>query len=63
MFDSWGHMMGQMLAISLAVFIGATAIVSLRFALFPSWFGWASALVAIGLLTPFAYIVLPLRSG
>jgi hypothetical protein len=60
MFDFWGQIMGQMFAISLAVLIGAAAVVSLRTALFPAWFGWASAVVAIGLLTPFAYIVLAL---
>ncbi len=49
-----------MFAISLAVFIGATAVVSIRAAVFPTWFGWASALVAFGLLTPVAYIVLAL---
>lgn len=58
MFDFWGQVMGQLFAIFMAVFIGATAVVSLRTALFPAWFGWASALVAFGLLTPFAYIVL-----
>ncbi len=58
MFDFWGQVMGQMFAISLAVLIGATAVVSIRTAVFPAWFGWASALVAIGLLTPFAYFVL-----
>jgi hypothetical protein len=56
MFDFWGQVRGQMFAIFMAVFIGATAAVSLRTALFPTWFGWVSALVAFGLLTPFAYI-------
>ena len=60
MFDFWGQVMGQMFAISLAVFIGATAVVSIRTAVFPAWFGWVSALVAFGLLTPVAYIVLAL---
>ncbi len=58
MFDFWGQVMGQMFAICLAVFIGATAVVSLRTAVFPAWFGWVSALVAFGLLTPFAYFIL-----
>ncbi len=58
MFDFWGQVMGQMFAISLAVLIGAAAVVSLRTSMFPAWFGWASALVAFGLLTPFAYFVL-----
>ncbi len=58
MFDFWGQIAGQMFAISLAAFIGATAVVSIRTDVFPAWFGWISALVAFGLLTPFAYIVL-----
>jgi hypothetical protein len=49
-----------MFAIAMAVFIGATAVVSLRTSVFPKWFGWVSALVAVGLLTPFAYAVLAL---
>jgi hypothetical protein len=60
MFDFWSQTAGQMFAISLAVFIGATAVVSIRTAMFPAWFGWISALVAFGLLTPVAYIVLAL---
>jgi hypothetical protein len=60
MFDFWGQGAGQMFATSLAVFIGATAVVSIRTAVFPAWFGWVSALVAFGLLTPAAYIVLAL---
>ena len=60
MFDFWGQAMGQMFAIGLAVLIGATAVVSIRTAVFPAWFGWISALVAFGLLTPAAYIVLAL---
>ena len=60
MFDFWGQAMGQMFAIGLAVLIGATAVVSIRTAVFPAWFGWISALVAFGLLTPVAYIVLAL---
>jgi hypothetical protein len=51
-------MMGQLFTISLAVFIGATAVVSLRKRAFPSWFGWVSVLITIGLLTPIAYFVL-----
>ena len=60
MFDFWGQMMGQRFAIGLAVLIGATAVVSIRSAVFPAWFGWVSALVAVGLLTPAAYMVLAL---
>ena len=58
MYDFWTQLTGQLFSIFMAVFIGATAIVSLRTGLFPRWFGWVSALVAIGLLTPYAYAVL-----
>ena len=58
MYDFWSQLTGQLFSIFMAVFIGATAVVSLRTGLFPTWFGWVSVLVAVGLLTPFAYAVL-----
>ena len=58
MYDFWSQLTGQLFSIFMSVFIGATAIISLRTSMFPSWFGWASALIAFGLLTPFAFIVL-----
>jgi hypothetical protein len=60
MYDLYGQVLGQGFAITMAVFIGATAVVSLRTLMFPKWFGWVSALIAFGLLTPFAYAVLAL---
>jgi hypothetical protein len=60
MYDFWTQLTGQLFSIFMAVFIGASAIVSLRSGLFPRWFGWVSALVAIGLLTPYAYALLVL---
>ena len=58
MYDFWGQLTGQLFSIFTAVFIGSTAAVSLRTGLFPTWFGWLSILVAVGLLTPYAYAVL-----
>jgi hypothetical protein len=58
MYDFWAQLSGQLFGIFTAVFIGATAIISLRTGLFPAWFGWASLVVAFGLLTPYAYAVL-----
>lgn len=58
MFDLWGQLMGQMFSSGLAVLIGATAVVSIRTDVFPTWFGWVSVLIVIGLLTPAAYFVL-----
>lgn len=60
MFDLWGQLTGQLFPTFIAVFILATAVVSLRGKLFPSWFGWVSVVIAVGLLTPLAYMVLAL---
>jgi hypothetical protein len=58
MYDFWTQLTGQLFGIFMAVFISAAAVVSLRTGLFPAWFGWASLIVAFGLLTPYAYAVL-----
>lgn len=58
MYDFWSQLTGQLFSIFMAVFISAAAIISLRTGLFPAWFGWASLIIAFGLLTPFAYAVL-----
>ncbi len=58
MYDFWTQLSGQLFSIFMAVFIGSTAAISLRTGLFPAWFGWLSILVAVGLLTPFAYAIL-----
>jgi hypothetical protein len=58
MYDFWSQLTGQLFAIFMAVFISAAAVISLRTGLFPAWFGWASLIIALGLLTPFAYAVL-----
>lgn len=58
LYDLYGTLMGQMGAFTFAVFIGASSILILRTGLFPAWFGWTSALIALGLLSPFGYFVL-----
>ena len=58
LYDFWSQLTGQLFAIFMAVFISSVAVISLRTGLFPAWFSWASLIVAIGLLTPFAYAVL-----
>lgn len=63
LYDIYSQILGQMFAITMAVFIGATAVVSLRVNIFPSWFGWVSTLIAVGLLTPIAYFVLAFALG
>ncbi len=54
--DLWGALGGLVVPVTLAAFIGATAIVSLRAGVFPTWFGWASGLIALGLLSPLGYL-------
>lgn len=56
MHDLWGQILGYVNAIMLGVFVGATAIVSLRTSVLPNWFGWLSLLLALGLFTPANYI-------
>ena len=58
MYDFWTQLTGQLFAIFMAAIISATAVVSLRSGLFPAWFGWASIIVSVGLLSPFAYAML-----
>jgi hypothetical protein len=56
--DLWGQFLGYANGLMLAVFVAATAIVSLRTDIFPKWFSWLSLLLAIGLITPLNYIFL-----
>jgi len=58
LYDLYGTILGQMAAFTFAVLIGAVAVVTLRTTMFPNWFGWASGLIAIGLVTPFGYFIL-----
>ncbi len=60
LYDLYGSILGQMFAITMAAFIGASAVVSLRTGMFPAWFGWVSTLIAFGLLSPIGYLVLVL---
>jgi hypothetical protein len=58
LYDFYGTILGQMAAFTFAVLIGATGALSLRTGVFPTWFGWASVVIAIGLITPIGYFVL-----
>jgi hypothetical protein len=42
-------------AVGFAVLIGSTAVVAFRTKGFPGWLAWASAIVAIGLITPIGF--------
>lgn len=56
LYDFRGQLLGTVLPVMLGVLIGATAMVSLRAAVFPTWFGWLSVITTIGLLSPISYI-------
>ena len=56
MYDLYTAILGGVVSVGLAVFIGASGAVSLRTQLFPTWLGWASVIFAVGLLTPLNYI-------
>lgn len=56
MYDLYTAILGGVVSVGLAVFIGAAGAVSLRTKLFPTWLGWASVVFAVGLLTPLNYI-------
>jgi hypothetical protein len=60
LYDFYSQLTGQLLPIFMAVFIAATAAVSRRTKLFPAWFDGTSLIVVVGLLTPFAYMMLAL---
>jgi hypothetical protein len=58
LYDIYGTILGQMTAFTFAVLIGAAAVIALRTAMFPTWIGWASVLIALGLVSPVGYFVL-----
>jgi len=55
-YDLYSTIMAAVVSSGLAILIGAAGIASLRTRLFPAWFGWASIVVAVGLLSPIHYI-------
>ena len=61
-YDLSVSILGAGLPIAMAAMIAATAVVSLRMQALHPWFGWVSAALAIGLLTPYNWAVLVLIS-
>jgi hypothetical protein len=58
LYDFYSHIIGQMFPITFALFMGASAVVSLRSGLFPAWLGWVSLVIALGLVSPIGYMVI-----
>jgi hypothetical protein len=55
-YDLWSGLGGLVIPVTFAVFVGATAVASLRTGVFPAWLGWLSTVLALGLLSPVGYL-------
>lgn len=58
--DQWGGLSGVAMPIAFGAFVGATGLSVLRTRALPRWFGWASIVLAVGLISPVMYIVMTL---
>lgn len=58
LYDVYSQVIGQVFALGMAVLMVATAIASLRSPVFPAWAAWLSIVIAVGLLTPWAWMFL-----
>ncbi len=59
-YDLFGSVAGNGLPIVLAALVAATGVVSIRTQALPTWFGWVSGALAIGLLTPVNWVLVAL---
>jgi hypothetical protein len=55
-YDLYGTVVGSALPVAMAVLIGATAVVVFRTRAWPAWLAWVSAVLALGSVSPIAYI-------
>jgi len=56
LYDLYRAMLGGAVPIGFAVLIGATATVSFRSDLFPSWLTWGSVVIAVGSVSPLLWL-------
>ncbi len=56
--DIIGALTSVAMPIALAVFVGAAGLALARSRLLPTWFGWASVVVAVGLASPIMYYLM-----
>ena len=57
LFDLGGSLFVAAVPMALAVVLAATAFVGFRTAVLPAWLVWVTAVIAVGLVTPIAWIV------
>jgi len=55
-YDLYGSVFGVALPVTLAALIGAAAVVAFRTGTWPTWLAWTSAILAVGSISPIAYI-------
>lgn len=55
-YDVYGAVIGMALPVALAAMIGAAAVVAFRSRVWPGWLAWVSAILAVGSISPLAYI-------
>jgi hypothetical protein len=56
LYDLYSAVIGNLAAFTFAAFIGAAALVWLRTGMTPRWTGWASIVLALGLVSPIGYL-------
>lgn len=55
-YDIYGSIVGLAVPMTFGVFIGATTLVAIREKMWPAWLAWASAIIAVGSLSPLSYV-------
>ncbi len=55
-YDVYGSVTGVALPVALAALIGAAGVVALRTRVWPTWLAWISVILALGSISPIAYI-------
>ncbi len=55
-FDLYGSIFGLAVPVALGVMIGAAAVVAFRTKAWPVWLAWVSAILAVGSISPVAWI-------
>jgi len=62
-YDVYATLVGGGVALALGVAIGAFAVVAFRTRVMPRWAAWASAIIAVGAISPASYVFLGLAAA
>jgi hypothetical protein len=58
LYDFYSNLLGQLFGVTMAALILASSVIWLRSRMLPAWFNWVAIVVAVLMLTPFAYLML-----